>query len=212
MMRAKCSIFLLIVLLNWSSSAYALGIFSRACSIGELAQYGKAFTYAVLKFLELLGEAPRGSLTAISGASTDRQNEYHVLESITADYAEVRYYLYAANEIYRWQEGAIANTKGLGAFYKVGAYKSGWNASDVAPELADDPDLIFLHNRKYLYSARAGHPHIVTHWPKRNPPYRDDFLVVGKHYYFEPRNKVWGYIGESRASNCNLTEWAIETR
>lgn len=185
-------------------SVYALGKISRACPVADIPAGLKT---AALQFFEVIGDSSIGSLTPIASKTYNDQSKYYILESLTTDYLQARYYLYAENRtrkiyipfnIYQ----SVINTDYI--------YKSTWIASSLPDSLLVDPRFnIFFANRQYLYSARAGNPKIVEYFPIDDNIARQTFEVVGRHYYIDPINNSQIYLGVSKARDCNLSNWGF---
>jgi hypothetical protein len=183
------------------SSASALGYFSRSCPISEIPPNLRASAIALF---EVIGTAPAGKLIPIIGMVESEQDNYYVLESITTDWLEARYYLYAENNVYQRECSTVSNctTPLLEAF-------------TITDQVMSTSKFdIFFHNRKLLYSARAGEPEIVKYYlpfEKRSADaFRQSPVVVGNHYYFDPQTKKQVFLGTSTAMNCNLGAFGFE--
>jgi hypothetical protein len=187
-----------------NNSIHALGKVSRACPVADIPAGLKT---AALQFFEAIGDAPMGSLPQLALLPAPEQAKFYILESLTTDYLQARYYLYAENRIRRtyipfniFQNVVITDF----------TYKSTWIASSLANSTLTDPRFnIFLANRQALYSARAGNSNIVEFFPIDNNVARQDFEVVGRHYYRDPTNNMQSYLGVSKARNCNLLDWGF---
>lgn len=201
------SLLLAVTLCTCTFNSFALAGFSRACGWDELPA---AVEYpAVLAFDAMGAAGSRAVLDQAYRASRQQKGQYWIHESITTDYGSARYYLFAESRVYRlYDDPGYQVTP-----HQVAAYgSSGWVANKVAPELLEDSRLaIFFFNRKLLTSARSGHPNIVEHWPPARAGVRDEFTVIGRHAYYDPKSRVIGYLPGSKAGDCNLTEWGIES-
>lgn len=204
MLYRRLSACLLLVL--FSVPAFALNGVSRACRFDLIPSIAK--DPAVLLFQMLGSKFP--SLSLLPSKSLAEQSDHWILESITTDYGSVRYYLFAENRIYerRYQ------SDGSSIFPQFGWYTSpGWTALTVRREMYEDSRLaIFFANRGFLYSARAGHPDIVEKFSRNTSSLPRYFGVKGRHYYYDPANKVVGKIGDSQATDCNLGQWGFGDR
>jgi len=205
----------------YQSPSLALGFFGRACPVADIPSVLKL---PAMSFFEAIGDAPSRSLTNITTLSTAEQYKYWIHEAITADYANVRFYLYAELDLYVWDSTMWCLTP-TGCAWKgwtfVKNYRSpgayGWGATALSKETLEDPQYsIFLANRRYMYSQRAGEANIVRYWPRfagteagRNS---DSFLVKSQHHYYDPSNKQYVFLGTYKAYDCNLTEWGFEHR
>jgi hypothetical protein len=194
----------------FSGNAFALGMFSRACPIADIPSPLKL---PALMLFEAIGDAEMGSLIKINNFNNNEQYNWWVLESLTVDWASLRYYLFAENKIYRYNDYK-------NAYFLEGGYKSpGWVAMSLNDDtLSDSRFQIFFKNRGFMYSGRAGHKNIVQRWertplaPGSSPLYKDFWKVMGQHYYYDPVSKVIAYLGSSMAEDCNLREWGLEAR
>lgn len=198
------------VLLLTAGNVLALGMVSRACPVADIPSSMKL---AALTLFEVIGDAPIGSLTRIRGYNQNEQYNWWVLESITTDYGSVRYYLFAENKAYRYDDFKNAY------FLEVGYKSPGWVAMAVSEETYKDSRFeIFFANRGFLYSARAGHKDIVQRWSRKSPApgstplYKDFWWVLGQHYYYDPVAKTVGYLGNTFATDCNLGQWGFGHR
>ena len=185
-----------------SQGTFALGKVSRACIFADIPPQLKR---PALTFFGLLGMP--SDLDDLADRSDAEQRKYSIEESITTDYGSLRYYLFAANAVYV----IMANATGQ-AYYESVKYMSPWAAQSLDPAMFPDSRLkIFNFNRKVLFSARAGHPDIVTlHGPHIATGYKAK--VIGQHYYYDPVSRVSVSLGPSEAVDCNLTEFGFEDR
>ena len=163
---------------------------------------------AVILFDIIGATGNRTILDQAYSASTTEKTKYWIHESITADYLEARYYLYAASKVYRYksQPGYV-----FGYHYETGYESSVWVARRLPYEVVSDSRLaIFFLNRQLLYSARAGEPAIVRYWPRVVSNERDYFRVIGDHWYYDPASKTFAGLGQSVAGDCNLNQLGFE--
>ncbi|CBW74281.1 unnamed protein product [Mycetohabitans rhizoxinica HKI 454] len=185
----SCAIFLL------ASQAYAIGYFSRACRVDQIPGPLRG---VATEFFYLLG-AP---LWVKNIWAQPDLNRYWILESITTDYFQSRYYLYAKQTITQWHtwaniSGWIGAMTRTSPFYTEGLPVWGHNSNAMR----------FEHNRRFLYSARAGSPEIVekTEYIPGASPYSNRWRVQGEHRYYDPERGKNIKLGESLAEDCNLS-------
>lgn len=208
MMIAKKSFlikYLFAVCLGLSNhSVYSLGKVSRACPVADIPTGLKT---AALQFFEVIGDASIGSLTPIVNKAYIDQKKYYILESLTTDYLQARYYLYAENRARRIYIPFNIYQSIINTDYN---YKSTWTPSSLPESIFLDPRFnIFFANRQYLYSSRAGNSKIVEYFPIDDNIARQTFEVVGRHYYLDPINNAQTYLGVSKARDCNLSNWGF---
>lgn len=189
---------LALIFTSLSTNAYALGTFSRACNFYDLPEGSKDF---LGRFFYALGGADISLRLASSPAEV--QKRYWILEAITTDYLESRYYLYAHAGVYGYvlQPG---NRWGYSFFQH---YTSGWTAEQISLVMKADPAFApFFLNRQFAYSARAGDPNIVVDMNN----YFTKYKVKGRHFYYDPKDKSTNDIGGSEATDCNVTDLGLE--
>lgn len=204
MLYRRLSACLLLVL--FSAPAFALVGVSRACRFDLIPSILKA--PAVLFFQMLGSNLP--SLDTLPDKSLIEQSEHWILESITADYGMVRYYLFVENRIYERRN----RPDGSSTFPQVAEYSSpGWAAMMVRREVLEDSRLaVFFANRGIISSVRAGHPDIIQRFAPITPPLPRYFGVKGRHYYYDAVNKVVGRLNDTQATDCNLGQWGFGDR
>lgn len=184
-----------------ATSVSALGMVSRACNFRDLPTVIKAPALILFQYLGM----PEG-LRNISSLSLSDQGHYWIHESITTDYGNLRYYLFAQNEVY------VFRTKNDYYPYFHSAYRSPWAAQTLDQRIFPDSRLsVFNFNRGLgiLSSARAGHPEIIRRTAESE---FGSFYVLGQHYYYDAVSKVQAHLGTTSAYDCNLTQWGLEER
>ena len=176
------------------NDVFALGAVSRACQFRSIPTALKA--PAVL-FFRAVG-AP-ASVLSLPDADARTQSESWILESITTDYVETRYYLYAQTDIYYSPTDENPWTK------LITLVSPGWGASRISRAMQEDDRLKkFYANRGPLYSARAGYPEIVTRMPHIG------YGVVGAHWAYDPSSKRTYAMQDTYAFDCNLGKFGLE--
>lgn len=184
-------------------SASALGKVSRACRISDIPL---SLRQEAMVAFEAIGNAPNGSLVALLSQPLETQRQHLVLESLTVDFYN-RYYLFSeANITQNWWP----NIYDAARTNKVKYASPGFETQSWSAELKiylNTSASQFSFNRKILFSSRAGHPNIVQYWP--NPPTNLNiwYEVIGRHFYYDPENKIQWDMGYSKANDCNLSEW-----
>lgn len=189
--------------------AAAVTGFSRACRFSALYTPAQRF---LVSFIYLTGSAPWGKFDNLLNAPVTTQANYCVLESITTNYADTRYYLYAENKVYRYYDAR-------GQFVLQIGYKSpGFITATLPDAVLRNQELFpYFANRGYgtFANARAGDPEILRYWspnPKSATLPTDDFEVEGQHAYFDAVSGQTMNAGYSFARDCNLGEWGLEWR
>lgn len=185
-----------------SGEAMALASFSRACRfvwIPEVLQVNAA------KFFVLLG-ADAGMLNL--PFNSDLKRRAWILESITTDFGETKYYLFSTSTPYSGTclPGYLCDAKN---FSKNATRFSRWAAQRPSDAVLSDNALkIFFHNRGYLYSSRAGRRDIYDVASADTLVY----AIHGEHWYYNPRRREIVPMGTSKAVDCNLSNWGFEQR
>lgn len=190
--------------------ALALSQLSRACRFDTIPT---SMQVAAAKFLYALG-APAGTYFLEYAPGKDL---YWIFESITTDYFEVRYYLYAESHVYVW-DGPAPSRGWPGRHVKWNTYSAGlWRAQVLNGQiLSDSRWKIFMENRGFLYSVRAGEPQIYTVFrgfggvPRTVPA--NNVRVVGQHAYYDPKIMKEFPLQKSQARDCNLNNWGFGYR
>ena len=183
---------------------YALAGLSRACAFDAIPV---ELQVPAARFFNIIGAAPVGKFDSLPSLSQRQKHRWWVLESLTIDWGSVRYYLYAENRVY-WRDPKAEFA--LWRHFRSTRSAAGWTAERVPDAVLSDSNLsIFLHNRAFFYSARAGHPEIIEYL---DDPDRFEYAVSGNHYYYDPVGKSQGYIGWTRETTCNLSNWGFEAR
>lgn len=185
-------------------SASALGAVSRACQFSQIPISAQS---VASKFFVALGADADTTLALPFQSETTKQN-YFVNESLTTDYFQLRYYLYAYATVYSLR--GISSTYYNQWQYYASYMSDGWRADRLSDEVRQNDNFkIFFANRGILYSARAGLPKIIEYvgYPNLN----QKFAVEGSHYYYDPVTKVPAQMRYSRAIDCNLQNWGQGT-
>lgn len=179
-----------------------VGKISRACRFDQLPPPKSALAY----FFQKMG-AP-AEFANMADRSIAEQSMYWINESLTTDYFQVRYYLFATSDLYIWQYTGFAYR-----YVHYGTTKSNWSVEQVLEAVRNDP----LLSPSYVnrgptpwYSARAGNPNILERWSyggnyNTPVPINTTFLVLGEHFYYDNASKSQVDLGESTATNCNIT-------
>lgn len=209
---------IIIIIISFSSNAaFSVSKVSRSCNIGDIPSNLRV---PVLSLLEVIGEAPIGSLTPIANFGNlvytiPELRKYWVFESFTTDYLKNRYYLYAEAQLQRdWYNGVT------GFFlrdFKI--YKSpGFDLRSISTETFNDIKFSSIFSNRgapILANARAGHPNIVERWEyPNNVGYSNgspilSYTVTGRHYYYDPSTKQTFDLGYSQAVDCNLSNLGV---
>jgi hypothetical protein len=182
--------------------SFALASASRACRYDWISEKNKPF----VEYLFYLAGAKVKDIWGVKKLSKAEQSKRWILESLTFDYGEARYYLYAKAAIYY----RMRNTNGTYTYTPTGeSYESpGWTSKTVSDAIRLDNKLdIFYHNRATLYSARAGHQNIVEY---RDPTV--SWYVIGKHRFYDPDTRRSLDLPDTSAINCNEGELGFEVR
>ena len=184
-----------------------VGKFSRACRFDTLPGPLKP-TFAAF-FVEAGAPAHLANLASRPGVE---QAEYWINESLTTDYFQVRYYLFAKSNIY--QRTAANPSK----YILKQTFRSNWSFDQVMTQIRTNPKFSPHYTNRGpvpLYNARAGDPRILIQWQNSVSPVTayniipGDILVVGRHLYYDPTNGVQVDLGESRATRCNETNFGL---
>jgi hypothetical protein len=190
--------FFIVIFLSFITvgNAFAIGAVSRACQFNKIPT---PFRAPAVLFFYALG-APSSVLRLPDADDTTKAKSW-ILESITTDYVETRYYLYAQADIYFY------NNNDRNEWSKLNTYVSpGWGASRISRAMMqDDRFKIYYSNRGQLYSVRAGHPEIVSTMSLYTA-----YGVVGGHWYYDPSSKRTYSMQDTFAFDCNLTDWGFE--
>jgi len=187
-----------------ATNALALGAVSRACPFSSIPT---AIQPDALLFFHAVGAARWEQLRFIALKAESEKRKYWMLESISTDYGNVRYYLFAESRVYRGHQFS----DGRAPLRLEATYKSYWTSMRADPKVYTDSKLkMFFSNRGPLFSARAGHPDIIQYWHKVAVEPFDMFLVRGYHYYYDPgaREEV-EYAKTIVANDCNLDDWGV---
>ncbi|MES2832458.1 MAG: hypothetical protein V4695_10745 [Pseudomonadota bacterium] len=147
-------------------------------------------------FLVAVGADPK--YLYLYGSSLWEQQSLWVLESLTTDYLRGRYFLWARSAVFKRMYDFGYPYWGLDK-----TYDSGWNAERLNDYImTKDTFQIYLANRGWLYSARAGNPAII----ERLRSYIDrpnEYRVYGQHAYYDPVAKTLGRLQDTSATSCN---------
>ena len=204
--KSRLAAVMLTFLAQSATPAYALGSVSRACRFDqipvEMQHTASLFFYAIGAEAEVLILPFRGS---------DYQSNYWVLESLTTDYGNVRYYLFASRLKYIWtqiQEGQNGSGAIFGYLYQS-RLDSAWTAEQISSAMRTSPEFApFYLNRQILYSARAGNPKIVE---KLGVDPVKHYLIKGRHRAIDAQSGSLINVSDSEANTCNLTDIGIGT-
>lgn len=194
--------------LIYTTNALATGAVSRACAFGEIPSY---LQYVASTFFIVVG-GDFAVINAVRNMPNVDQYNYYIFESLTTDYVETRYYLFAQADVYQrvydWVYDPLTSTYGHFKPYKRFT-SPGWEASAVSLALKrDERFAVYYENRGPLYSARAGNPAIVEYAPPATSisgPYK----VVGHHKYFDIAAKRSVDQGITVAYDCNLNNFGV---
>lgn len=210
-MKNKLAIMTMIFLgLSTMGSAEAsLGKFSRACRFDTLPVGSKS---TLASFFVAQG-APAG-LGNMASRSSNEQALYWIHESLTTDYFQVRYYLFAKSAVY------VKNRPDKGdpsKFNQVNTYRSNWSVDQVKKEIRENPRFSPAYANRGptpLYNARAGDPRVMVAWhlygaPVTTPVPTGYFKVVGRHFYYDPQSGAEVDFGQSEAYTCNPMNWGL---
>ena len=194
---------ILAVMLCYSVNASALGYFSRACRLSTVPPSLQA---PALTLLYLVGASAADTLTAPFYLL-----DYEwVLESITVDWGEARYWLFASSAVY-WE-----------TYYgsELWISRSGpWSSDAWNNSILTDPRVsAYIFNNKLLgYSSRAGAKEIIEVEGRNLPSVHDgngqisgDYRVQGSHWLYDPELAFLRQISTTLARDCNLTQWGFE--
>lgn len=188
------------------SQAHALGSVSRACRFDQipidLQRAASLFFYAIGADTDVL---------VLPLRDADTQSQYWILESLTTDYGNVRYYLFSARIVYEWVElQAGQNGSGEIVGYKFrDRLDSAWTQQQISAAMRASPEFApFYLNRQLLYSARAGSPKIVE---RLGADAVRHFLVKGRHRAVDAQSGALVNVSDSQANTCNLSDLGIGT-
>lgn len=197
----------------------AQNFFSRSCALEDIPA---ALRPPLFLLVDLIGAAPSGTFDYLKTADSRGMRNHYIFESLTVDYFNVRYVLYAENQVYVLYCPGAPQTANNTCSYRIDhtfksggpANPNGWVAQTLDSLVIGDIRLnVFFANRAFLYSARAGHPNLIQ--DLRRPEVAGRFYVnptvVGHHSY---RDQVGSeiYLGKSVARDCNLGEWGFGNR
>jgi hypothetical protein len=181
--------------------AQALDGFSRACRFDTIpvALQGPA----ALLFYMLGAPLSTATLDLLPG-----KERFWIFESITADYGEVKYYLFAEANVFVWSPPAPG---WHGDFVRRISYSSStYKAQRPSDGILKYTKLdIFFANRGVLYSARAGKTDIYDHLSEPLNSYDTKVLGIQKFWY---PGGVQGKLLNSTAIDCNLNTWGMGYR
>lgn len=206
-LKSVSAIAIVLMSLLSSNTSYALGTVSRACSFLYIPEGAKTIAAA---FFYTLGADK--SVFDLPSADPLTQYRHWILESLTTDYGDVRYYLFARRYLYRQ---GVKYSNGTADYFLMDnprtSLDSQWTAEQISNMMKTDALWAqYFANRGMLYSARAGAPEIVedlffefstADLSNKN---KNHFLVIGKHWYYDPVSKQVGQLADSKANNCNL--------
>ena len=191
----------LVVIFGVPQTSHALGTLSRACQFSRIP-YGTQ-TIAAKFFRAIVAPA---TVLDLPAQSLQDQSKYWILESLTTDYYQVRYYLFASSLVY----GNSSISSDGGTYYYNFLYRrdSPWAAQAISDAMKADPDFApFYVNRGNYYSVRAGESSIVEY---KGISSANSYYVIGKHSYFDAvGGKVQINLPDTRAIDCNLGNWGF---
>ncbi|WP_138927852.1 hypothetical protein [Verminephrobacter aporrectodeae] len=197
----------IIVCIFLSKTSFALGRLSRACFISELRDL--KIEKEALLFFKYLGMPDR--FYELKNKSRGEQARHAIFESITTDYGNAKYYLFAESRVYkRFTHPRSGKTE----YRKYKHYTSSfWDIKYLDPEILQDSRLsIFNHNRKVATSVRAGNPDFVEAVDYRWDELQGNMIVIGVHAYYDPSTRLTSYLNRSEATDCNLSNWGLQDR
>lgn len=156
--------------------------FSRACTFAQFNGYVQQ------QYAEKSGQTIDN--VPIHLTTPEVKTQLKALESITTDYGNFRFWLLAYSGQYRSNQ-------------KWRLYQSRWDSRSL-----------YDNNRGLATSVRAGADFV-------NPPMlngaglfellgNETYSVIGVHYVFDPESGSLRYIGTSRATDCNCSQWGFE--
>lgn len=206
-MKTKYKIMLTFIAAFECSNAHALGAVSRACQFSTIPTI--ALKSLAVSFFTAVG-APMSTLNLV-GASDAEQRTWWTNESLTTDYVEARYYLYAHADVYRLYRVSQGSVPAGNWAYMTGYSSPGWGASRISRAMQSDSRFSkYYQNRGPLYSARAGNPNIVEKLDVTQ--YASAYAVVGSHTYYDPVTKYTWAMQDTRAIDCNLPDFGQENK
>lgn len=206
--RFASKVCVLLMLGSTAGSALALSKFSRACRFADIP---RPLQSTALDFFSVISTAPSGKFNYLWNGTAAQRESAFIIESLTTDYGEVRYNLYAENQVY--EARFDSRDTFIGFEYVRSMSSGGWTAEKVPDDVAKNSRFeIFFQNRGLLYSARAGNSEIIEQFPLADPLRFWKFKVIGYHAYFNFNGNQTVTLGKSESTNCNLTEWGFEQR
>jgi hypothetical protein len=190
--------------LSITQPAHALGQFSRACRFDSLPDISK---WQLNSFF--IEQGAPAALANLASRSTNEQALYWINESLTTDYFEVRYYLYAKSVLYSKNQPTLGDPNLYNSFE---VYRSNWSVAQIKIGIRTDPRFSPAYvNRGPVpyYNARAGDPRIMKGYillnaPPNTPVPVGFFKVVGRHSYYDPQSGSEVDLGTSSAKTCNI--------
>jgi hypothetical protein len=202
-------LFLMAALGAYSNSSFALGQLSRACRFPDIPPGGQ--TVAALFFSKV--GAP-SSVMDLPNQALGETSHWWILESLTLDWGQARYYLFAANKVFynsSIQPNPIPGGHDIYYYTPMNfadgtwmEYQSAWTSQEITAAMRADPNFSpYYANRQWLYSARAGSPNIVERY---NLNYPAGFNVLGKHWYYDAQMGIRTNLADTSATSCNLTD------
>lgn len=184
-----------------SSPSFALGQVSRACSFAQIDPVRK---YVAKEFFKKIGVSPTIA-DSVYNSSLSEQGYWWTLESLTFDWGQVRYYLFATSKVF-----VLTGIDAFVYYYtsmrdrnnQLMEYTSAWTAQQITQAMRNDPTFSpYYANREILYSARAGNPGILERFDASTP---GTFLVQGKHWFYDDQMKVRTNLPDTQTTNCSL--------
>jgi hypothetical protein len=195
------------VLGGYTGPSFALGTVSRACNLSRIPTEAQG---VAVNFFNRVG-AP-SSVLSLPSASDSEKSHWWVLESLTLDWGQVRYYLFAASKVfyaYNVQYSYPSNTPSF--FYTPAKfangnwqeYQSAWTAQQITDAMRADPTFSpYYANRQKLYSARAGSPNIIERY---SLSFAGAYYVMGKHWYYDSQMNIKTELRDTATAACNFT-------
>lgn len=197
----------------FSLDSHALAGFSRACSLQELKD--KYLLDAFILFADKVSDKPKNYyLYKYSILSRNQLTGAFVPESITTDYGNARYGLFAHSRVYQLN----TSTK---MFEVVREYVSSPLGIPriLKPIIRNDSALMLIFGQGGIipYSARAGSPSLIVEFYNTGIVVgagelgeQPTIKVLGNHQFYEFPASQWRHLPMSSASDCNLRDWGFE--
>jgi hypothetical protein len=210
-MKNKKTIFLSIVMsiapYIMLKDASAVGAISRACQFNKippsLQNLSSDFFIAVGAPVDLIRK-----IISIENPTIDPK--YWILESLTTNYLNNQYYLYAVSDQYT--SGIEGGARSFIWFRRFNS--PGWGAQEISKDMREsDKWKIFYANRGIWMSQRAGVSTIVEDASPFYKPNEDhSFAVRGQHYYYDPVSKTTVRLKDTVAIDCNMKDFGVKDK